>query len=68
MNKDNIVSMEKCQSPTHSKSERGDIEELTPEDLDSHEVFHDKENGVKFRSLGWPMASVIFLKRKLLPP
>lgn len=33
---------------------------------DEHEVFRRGDGAVDFRTVGWPMASVIFLKRELL--
>lgn len=49
-------------SPPSARSEKVDIEESSRGEVDNHEVFKDSADGVKFRTLGWPMASIIFLK------
>ena len=33
-----------------------------PTILEEREIFHDAENGVKFRTVSWPRAAIIFLK------
>lgn len=40
----------------------GDVEDP----LEEHEVFKKTHEGVDFRTVGWPRASVIFLKGKYL--
>ena len=34
------------------------------DDFEAHEVFKKNVDGVDFRTVGWPRASVIFLKSK----
>lgn len=54
-----------------SDSEKGPIDTgtgtvepvlLDGDDLEQHEVFQKNVDGVEFRTVGWPRASVIFLK------
>lgn len=41
---------------------RGEIESGSEEDLNEFEVFKKTTDGVDFRTVNWPRASVIFLK------
>lgn len=40
---------------------------IAQDDLEAHEVFKKGVDGVDFRTVGWPRASVIFLKSKPHP-
>lgn len=43
-------------------------EGMVLESHDEHEVFKKLEGAVDFRTVGWPMATIIFLKRMLHCP
>lgn len=45
-------------------TETGTVEPvlLDSDDIEQHEVFQKNIDGVEFRTVGWPRASVIFLK------
>ena len=47
---------------SHYDVGRGDVELTDEEDLNEFEVFKKTTEGVDFRTVGWPRASVIFLK------
>ena len=61
MKEETSVKAEQMKSSTNSA--KVDIEDSSQGEVDDHEVFKDSAGGVKFRTVGWPMASIIFLKR-----
>ncbi len=58
----------KGEKTPHAQAERKDLLEETDigigEDEEEHEVFKKTSDGVDFRTVGWPVASIIFLKRE----
>lgn len=49
----------------YTQTKENDSEELgRREDDEDHEIFKSRTDGVQFRTVGWPMASIIFLKRE----
>lgn len=61
--KEKVEVMADPADPSAPWSSKSDVEESAPGEVDDHEVFRVTADGVQFRTLGWPMASVIFLKR-----
>lgn len=51
----------------YAQTKENDHEETgRREDDEDHEIFKSRTDGVQFRTVGWPMASIIFLKRESL--
>lgn len=58
------IETEKTEVKETQITPRTGVVEDAPYDAEEHnEVFQKSTDGVDFRTLGWPMASVIFLKR-----
>ncbi len=47
----------------HITAQTGNSEDTLFDPEEQNEVFQKKSDGVDFRTLKWPMATVIFLKR-----
>lgn len=46
-------------------ADKHNVEDVAIGEDEEHEVFKTTTAGVQFRTVGWPMASIIFLKREL---
>lgn len=56
------------EAPKTSVPESIDEAFILTDTEERNEVFQKTSDGVDFRTVGWPMASIIFLKRTLAPP
>lgn len=56
------AAVRETKSPS-THTQKNDLEDIVIVEADDHEVFKAGTTGVQFRTLGWPIASVIFLKR-----
>lgn len=70
------MDIDKKEQPVGHDNEKNEIDfdtgvmDDTPfeKEVEEHEVFKKNVEGVNFRTVGWPRASVIFLKSMSLPP
>lgn len=49
-------------SPAPAGSDGPEVGSIAEAELESHEVFQKTEDGVDFRNVSWPRATIIFLK------